>query len=548
MPLEIGYWAIRGLGAPLRAMAMYADEPFEAKCYDLREKPDGGWDLSCWYGPKEALKKRNALMNLPYVVDGDIVVSQSNACLVYLGEKFGLLGATASERIECEQLLCEIMDLRNAMVKEFYGSGELVKLFEVASLAKLNAWLEAKGATFLVTATPTAPDFHLCELLDQLLKAGEVAGVAEPLGAYPALRALHGRFFALERMQKYNRSHLAQFPINNKMAKFGATPSGAPWVPGQAQDWSGDGLAPAKNAAFVFIKPHAVTDKVISLVKGYLAGRGVRVLAEGRIAGEQIDEKKLIDQHYYAIASKATILKPAQLNVPADKFKAQFGLEWANALATGDVVNAMDACARFGCTADELDAAWGAAKKAKQLVKFGGGFYCGLIEMKGKKLYVFNGFFMSMRSKFTAPGTSIYYFSVEWAADSLAWADFRARALGPTDPADAPADALRGMVLADWEALGLSEVPNVGDNGVHASASPFEALAERMNWLGASAASDSFGKACLAAGIDEATLSAWSVDPQVNLPGGSRGSLFDAVEDTDAEECLAKLLSIKACA
>jgi hypothetical protein len=32
---------------------------------------------------------------------------------------------------------------------------------------------------------------------------------------------------------------------------------------------------------------------------------------------------------------------------------------------------------------------------------------------------------------------------------------------------------------------GLKEVPNVGDNGVHASASPFEALAERLNWLGA---------------------------------------------------------------
>ena len=38
-------------------------------------------------------------------------------------------------------------------------------------------------------------------------------------------------------------------------------------------------------------------------------------------------------------------------------------------------------------------------KKAKKLVKFGGGFYCGLIESKGKpSLYVFNGFFMSMRS------------------------------------------------------------------------------------------------------------------------------------------------------
>ena len=79
---------------------------------------------------------------------------------------------------------------------------------------------------------------------------------------------------------------------------------------------------------------------------------------------DQIDSKKLIDQHYYAIASKATILTPDQLNVPADKFKGQFGLEWADALSSGDVVNAMDACKRFGCDANALDAAWAAAKKA----------------------------------------------------------------------------------------------------------------------------------------------------------------------------------------
>ena len=158
--------------------------------------------------------------------------------------------------------------------------------------------------------------------------------------------------------------------------------------------------------------------------------------------------------------------------------------------------------------------------QAKQLVKFGGGFYCGLVEMGGKKLYVFNGFFMSMRSKFTAPGTSIYYFSVEWDAGALGWEDFRGAALGPTDPADAPLDSLRGMVNADWAALGLAAAPDVGDNGVHASASPFEALAERMNWLGAAAARDPFGAACIAAGLDEPTIAAWSVDPQV----GSRRS------------------------
>ena len=123
-----------------------------------------------------------------------------------------------------------------------------------------------------------------------------------------------------------------------------------------------------KNTAFVFVKPHAVTEDVKSLVKTTLEGKGLKVLTEGEIKSEEIDEKKLIDQHYYAIASKATILKPEQLNVPADKFKEQFGLEWEEALKNGNVYNAMDGCAKLDITPDELDTQWGICKKAKKLV------------------------------------------------------------------------------------------------------------------------------------------------------------------------------------
>lgn len=208
-------------------------------------------------------------------------------------------------------------------------------------------------------------------------------------------------------------------------------------------------------------------------------------------------------------------------------------------------MNAMDGCAALGIDADAMDAAWGACKKANKLVKFGGGFYCGLIDtIDGKDpLYIFNGFFMSMRSKFTAPGCSIHYYVVEWDAASLSWSDFRNKVLGPTDPVEAPKDSLRGMILADWEKLGLKEVPNVGDNGVHASASPFEALAERANWVGAEIEKDSFGSALIAAGLSVDTIKAWSVDPQVNVQG-KKGSIFDALEDMDSADCLAKLVAI----
>jgi len=300
------------------------------------------------------------------------------------------------------------------------------------------------------------------------------------------------------------------------------------------------------QSAFVFAKPHANRFFAIEAIKAKFAEMEIGILKEGEITGEEIDEKQYIDQHYYAIASKATILKPEQLNIPEDKFKAAFGVEWKDVLKSGKALNALDTKAKLGIDADALDKKWGAAKKAGKLIKFGGGFYCGYLEEYD--LYTFNAFFMTMRGSFTAPGTSIHYFVVVFDAAKLSWADFRGKVLGPTDPADAPADSLRGSMAASWKKLGLSSPPNTGNNCVHASASPFEALAEKTNWLKSAYAfsTEPFGKMCLDAGIPEATLKAWSVDPQVVIPGGGgkKGSLFDQVEDLDVEVCLEKLVEI----
>ena len=84
-----------------------------------------------------------------------------------------------------------------------------------------------------------------------------------------------------------------------------------------------------------------------------------------------------------------------------------------------------------------------------------------------------------------------------------------------------------------------------GENGVHASASPLEGLAERANWLGANIAKDSFGAALMKAGVSKKTIEAWSVDPQVTHAEG-KGSAFDLLEDLDADACVAKCLTIKA--
>ena len=77
---------------------------------------------------------------------------------------------------------------------------------------------------------------------------------------------------------------------------------------------------PPKNGAFVFVKPHAVTDKTNKTARDRLIEKGLKITGEGDIKSEVIDSKKLIDQHYYAIASKATILTPDQVNVAGSPF------------------------------------------------------------------------------------------------------------------------------------------------------------------------------------------------------------------------------------
>ena len=116
--------------------------------------------------------------------------------------------------------------------------------------------------------------------------------------------------------------------------------------------------ADLKNSAFVFVKPHANTEATQKMVRETLEAKGIEILSESDISGKTIDEKKLIDQHYYAIASKATILSADKIPVPETKFEETFGEKWSDVLKEGRAANAMQACEKFGCDAEELDAAW----------------------------------------------------------------------------------------------------------------------------------------------------------------------------------------------
>eukprot|EP00934_Nitzschia_sp_Nitz4_P003781 Nitzschia sp. Nitz4//scaffold13_size275219//54968//56180//NITZ4_000850-RA/size275219-augustus-gene-0.253-mRNA-1//-1//CDS//3329535942//3771//frame0 len=309
-------------------------------------------------------------------------------------------------------------------------------------------------------------------------------------------------------------------------------------------------LSGKTNSAFVFIKPHACKGKpgaVESIVEDKFKASGIKVTSKGEILAEDIDKNMYIDTHYGAIASKAVKLQPSELNVP-DKGKAgfekMFGESWDSVIAAGKVYNAKDGAAKLGLDSEGLNDEWSKLTRGKNLIKFGGGFYCG----KVKDIYIMNGFYMSMRAAYCNPGEKIKYYTVQWPSDALSWEDFRGSVLGATDPTAAPSGSIRREILEKYRALGLATKPNTGDNGVHASASPFEALAERSNWLGADVEADAFGKGLLAAGISKDTISTWSGDCQVAVEGetapGKTMSVFDTLEDLDAEDVLAKVSKI----
>lgn len=243
--IEIGYWNIRGLAAPLRMMAMYSGLQHKVAAYAI---PDGSFDRSCWLGePKAKLRQSNALINLPYVKDGDRVVTQSNACMSYLGRKTGCWGSNEDEIVACEQLLCEIYDVRGAVVRFSYpatpdAAPGFIADVRLGGLAKLALYLSrvegfSQDAPFLVAGKATAPDFHLFEVLDQIRTACRVYGHCMSddefyAGELAPLRLFYNGFAALPNMQAYLNSPLHKQPFNNLMANFGSAEGGAKWIDG----------------------------------------------------------------------------------------------------------------------------------------------------------------------------------------------------------------------------------------------------------------------------------------------------------------------------
>lgn len=214
---KLAYWDIRGLAEPLRYILKYVGEEFEDIRYKVGDAPE--YNRDDWFNVKFTLGL--PFPNLPYYIDDEVQITNTNAIFKYLGRKYKLDGDTAKEKVDCDVGLEVVMDLRNGFVGICYSNAEKFKENRetyvknaTAKIAALDKFLGDKS--FMAGSKLTVCDFHLYEMLDQHL-------VFEPsiLNDFPKLTEYHQRFQELPGIKEYLKTgKVKATPLNNKMASF----------------------------------------------------------------------------------------------------------------------------------------------------------------------------------------------------------------------------------------------------------------------------------------------------------------------------------------
>lgn len=203
----LGYHKIRGLGAHLRMMFYYKGQKFSNVAY-------GADMMETWHaGKKTELVKLNACINLPYIIDGDVVVTQSNTCTVYLGQRLGI--DAPEDFVANHTVIDQAHDLRNNLMEVVYpqpvGHTETHGEFPEAARKHMAGPVKAhftklegfcKGP-YMCGDKPQSGDFHVFEMLDQHESLAKSLDEASVLEQFPKLAALHAAMKAEPSLAKY---------------------------------------------------------------------------------------------------------------------------------------------------------------------------------------------------------------------------------------------------------------------------------------------------------------------------------------------------------
>jgi len=195
-------------------------------------KTESSWDRVNWLSVKPQFGEKNPFINLPYIKDGDKVITQSNPCITYLGRKLSLMGKSEEELERVEQVIAQAFDLRNDAIPNFYGNKENLETKMKSSYysghyQKFENWLNFYKFPFSASDSVTAGDFPLWEMLDHHEICAQGLGLPSPLKDYPTLTEFYKKFRQLPQLQDYFGSEMyTVVPCNQLFAAHNFSASG----------------------------------------------------------------------------------------------------------------------------------------------------------------------------------------------------------------------------------------------------------------------------------------------------------------------------------
>jgi len=214
---ELGYWNIRGLANPIRYLLEHVGQKYEFK--DWFQAPAPGWRGGDKY------KMNLEFPNLPYYIDGNVRLTQSNAILRYLARKHDMTAKTEEELQQQDVIDGVLGDIRGATSNLVYRSENFEEdkiKFRSDTLEPLVKELNGKlaGKDYLVGNRLTYNDFILFEVLDvqQMM-------FANLLDQFPNLKSFHSRIKNLKGVKEFLQSDRNPTQINGSTAKWGGQPN-----------------------------------------------------------------------------------------------------------------------------------------------------------------------------------------------------------------------------------------------------------------------------------------------------------------------------------
>lgn len=218
------YWNIVGLALPIRLALVYAGVDFADIRIDAGDPTSENYNKAYPKAKFGKLFEIFSFPNLPYYLDGDVMITQTNAILRFIARKYNMV----SPKEHMTDMYCDqLTDLEAHLVQLIYVKGvdALMGWYKKSvprTLSRFSKLLKEAGSPFLIGTEPHIDDFKLYTFLQKMQVLQEQLGSDDTKDMIPAnLLEYMKRIEDLPKVKEYLASsdHLAK-PINNPNAKW----------------------------------------------------------------------------------------------------------------------------------------------------------------------------------------------------------------------------------------------------------------------------------------------------------------------------------------